>query len=373
MKKVGIITFHHAKHSYGAFLQAYATLRTVEMLGFDAEIINYENKYEQKEIKNKGKSVKQSFHLFINWFIRSFVYGAIKNPCRSRKNLDKIYKKVSKLYTNIQELDKTDYDIIIAGSDQIWNPAVCGKIDPAFFLNFGGDIKRISYASSIGSYHFSKEELMDIEKYLSRFSAISVREKYALDALTSIVSKDIKVVCDPTILISGEQWAKEFETEIGSFRKTEPYVLTYFVGENITHYWDRIKSYVGNGVKIYNVQSHSHRYAHVNRAIYNILPGELLAYIKNADYVLTDSFHGTVFSILFHKNFVAVINRNNPVRVLNLLEKMQLLDRTDDKIEGAPKEIDYSITDKQLMAFRDESKEWLSLNLKSENKCEELI
>lgn len=365
MKKVGIITFHHAKHSYGAFLQAYATLRVVESLGYDAEIINYDNNFEQKEVKLKKKNIKQAFYLIVSWLVRFFVYGGIKDPCRSAKQLDKLYRNVSKRYKNLHSLQSTNYDILVAGSDQIWNPMVCGGIDSAFFLNFGEAETRISYASSIGSYHFSIDELKIIEKYLSRFASISVREQYASDELSSICTQKINVVCDPTLLMTSEQWENEVCTELKSFKKIEPYILTYFVGGNIAQYWDRIKEYVNEiGLSVYNVQSHSRKNMHVNKAIHNILPGDLLAYIKNADYILTDSFHGTVFSILFQKNFVAVINKQNPIRVKNLLERLGLANRIDDKIKGIPKEIDYTKTCELLDEYRKESKDWLEKSLK---------
>lgn len=360
MKKVGIITFHHAKHSYGAFLQAYATIRSIEKLGYEAEIINYENKYEQSEIK-KSIGLKTKVWHFANWALRMFVFGGLKDPCRSKHNLDLFYKNVSKRYPTVSELDTAAYDILLAGSDQIWSPDVCDGLDPAFFLDFGKADRRVSYASSVGSCKFTEMELEQISKYLSRFSAISVRELYAAELLEKTCGRDIKVVCDPTLLLSGDQWRAEFKSEFDRFRKKERYILTYFVGGNINDYWERISGYVKLlKLPVYNVQSHSKKYPNVSRSVYNIMPGDLLAYIDNADLVLTDSFHGTAFSINLGKNFVAVINKKNPVRVLNLLDSLELNDRTDDEIQDVRSDIDYSSVDRRLSLIREDSYKWLS-------------
>lgn len=361
MKSVGIITFHHAKHSYGAALQAYATVRIVEKLGYKAELINYENKYEQTELKFKGKSFHQKLYILINWAARFFIYGGINDPCRVAGKLDIFYRKVSKKkYRSIEALEDTDYDILLSGSDQIWNPEVTGGIDRCYLLDFGKPKKRVAYASSIGSYKFSKEELKIYKTVLASFDDISVREEYAAKALQDVYEKKIKVVCDPTLLLTGDQWRKEFAEEIDRLEKKEEYILTYFVGGNIEEYWERIERIVCQiKLPVYNVQSHSKMYKNVNRIVHNIMPGELVAYIDKAAVVLTDSFHGTAFSINLHKNFVAVINRKNPVRVQNLLQELGMTERTDDNLLKCLENIDYLKIEDKLEKIRLASKKWL--------------
>ncbi|MDO4321554.1 MAG: polysaccharide pyruvyl transferase family protein [Lachnospiraceae bacterium] len=360
MRKVGIITFHHARHSYGAALQAYATVRVLENMGLEAELINYENKYEQTELKIKHQNIIEKIYLVINWIVRMFLFKGCKDPVRKKKNLDAFYKYVSKKkYNTIEELKNTDYEILLAGSDQIWNPEVTGGIDRGFLLDFGTPKKRVSYASSVGSHVFSSEELNTYKRMLERFNSISVREKYAANLLQSSCKTNIKVVCDPTLLLTGDQWRKEFEKEMSSFNASTPYILTYFVGGNIELYWDRIEKYITQlNLPIYNIQSHSKKYKHVNKAIYNIMPEKLVTYISNARVILTDSFHGTAFSINLNRNFVAVINKTNPVRVQSLLESVGLQEREDARLHEYS-DIEYSNVNKKLNEIRNDSMEWL--------------
>lgn len=366
MKKVGIITFHHAKHSYGASLQALATLRVIEKMGFDAELINYENKYEQSEIKAHGKSIKSKLLMTLNWLARMIIFGGFADPCRKAKNLDRMYGNVSsKKYYSLKNLNEADYDILISGSDQIWNPAITGGIDRCFLLQFGKPEKRISYASSVGSHKFTDEELEIYKNALLKFCRISVREKYAADTFKSICKQKIKVVCDPTLLLNGQQWKAEFGDALANFKADAPYILTYFVGGNIDTYWSRIEKYVNQvNLPIYNIQSHSKRYSHVDRAIYNILPDELIAYIDNASIVLTDSFHGTAFSINLNKKFAAVLNKKNPMRVKNLLETLDLEKREDENLENCLDDIDYEQVNEKLERIRFDSYQWLWESIK---------
>lgn len=361
MKKVGIITFHHAKHSYGAALQALATLRAIENMGFDAELINYENKYEQAEIKIKGKSNVEKIRRILNWCLRMFVFGGFSDPNRKAENLDRLYGKVSSLYRTSSDLKNIEYDILVSGSDQIWNPEVTGGIDRNFLLDFGNPQKRIAYASSIGSHKFTEEELTVYRELLSKFDYIGVREQYASDSIQSICQQKVKVVCDPTLLITGMQWRSELKREMESFSVKEPYILTYFVGGNIESYWNRIGKFVKQiDLPVYNIQSHSKRYGHVSQTVYNIMPGDLVAYIENAQMILTDSFHGTAFSINLNKEFVAVLNMKNPVRVMNMLDGLGLEGREDDKLFDCSHKIDYTAVNERLNIIRNDSKIWLS-------------
>ena len=361
MRKVGIITFHHAKHSYGAALQAYATVRVLENMGFEAELINYENKYEQKEIKLRSEKIIKKIYLLINWIARMLLFKGYKDPSRKKKNLNFFYGQVSKeRYRTINELDKVDYEILLAGSDQIWNPEITGGIDSAFLLAFGKPQKRVSYASSVGSHIFSRDELNIYAEKLNKFNSISVREKYAADLLQTCCKRKIKIVCDPTLLLTGQQWRDEFKKEMNAFDVSETYILTYFVGGNIELYWERIEKYINQlNLPVFNIQSHAKKYRHVDRAIYNIMPDKVVAYIANARVILTDSFHGTAFSINLNKDFVAVINKKNPVRVQNLLESVGLQERNDENLFEYS-DIDYSSVNTKLSILRNDSMAWLT-------------
>lgn len=366
MKKIGIITFHHAKHSYGAFLQAFATLYFLRMNGFEAEIINYENKWEQKEIHFTSNLKTNSFML-INWFARLFIYGTIFDPCRNKKKIDSFYKFVSKK-TKYKDLKKTKYEIVIAGSDQIWNPEITNGIDDAFFLAPFEKSKKISYASSVGSTVFSDLEKAKIGPLLNDFASIGVREDFASRELSPLCSKKIQVVCDPTFLLTREEWTNIIETnKCQKTNKNEKYILTYFVGNNFDYYWNRISDIVSTiNLPVFNIQSHRKKYKHVDKTIYNILPFELISLIQNADYILTDSFHGTAFSINLNKNFTAVLNNNNPVRVQNLLSIVGLENRIDNGLKTDISFIDYKNVNATIKKYTSLSKCWFIESIKGE-------
>lgn len=361
MKKIGVVTFHHAKHSYGAALQALATLRGIKKLGYDAELINYENAFEQKEVHYEGLSLVRKCALFANWFARMFFFGSITDPCRKGKNLDKMYKDVTtKVYRSPEELEQTDYDVLVSGSDQIWNPEITGGVDAAYLLQFGNPKKRIAYASSMGSYRLTAEEVPVYRKALSRFNAIGVRENYAKEQLQPLCEKEIKVVCDPTLLLTGDEWRAEFAQQISALKPETPYILTYFVGGNIDSYWPQIAEIVEQyGLPVWNVQSHGKKYAHTAKAVYAITPGDLVAHIEKAALVITDSFHGTAFSVNLGAPFAAVLNPKNPVRVKDLLEKVGLQERIHMTAANCEDPIDYIAAHEKLEKFRKDSAQWL--------------
>ena len=357
MKKVGIITFHHAKHSYGAFLQAFATLHFLLRKGFEAELINYDNKWEQKEI-HFTKFFITNIKLVANWMVRMFLFGSIFDPCRSKKRLNTMYGRVSKK-VNKNSIDKLDYDLVIAGSDQIWNPNITNGIDSNYFLAPFKCQRKIAYASSIGSYSFNQDEENIIQKYLNEFELIGVREKYACETLANLTNTKVENVCDPTFLFNKEEWI-EYSKKYTKNTMPKKYILTYFVGGNFDFYWDRIKDIVKKvGLPVYNIQSHRKKYKHVDGIITNILPFELISLIYNSELVLTDSFHGTAFSIYLEKDFVAVINKNNPIRVLDLLSKLNLEDRVDNGANSVLEPIDYKVVSQKVNSMRSESGKWL--------------
>lgn len=362
--KIGIVTIQHAKYSYGAILQALATNIICQRYSDEVDIINYENYYEQKGIKSIGSGIINRIKRSLNYYCRMYIYGGYKNPYIDSRNIDAIYPSITaRCYTSIQEMNNLDYDILITGSDQVWNPVITGGLDPVYFLNFANPRKKISYASSMGSYILKDAEKTTVRNYLSSYYGVSVRENFAKDQLSVLYDKEIKVVLDPTLLLDKNQWLDYFK--IKPQNKVEKYILTFFVTSGIDSYWSDIEQYADYyKLPIWNIQSHNHKSSHVDKVISTPKVDDFLALIENAEVIITNSFHGTAFAINFNKEFVPVLARKNPQRVVNLLEELGLSNRINISEVELNHPIDYDSVNKRLEELRSDSINWLENNIK---------
>ena len=157
--------------------------------------------------------------------------------------MDSYRKKTKIKYITIDDLKNVDYDLLIAGSDQIWNSEITGELDPVFLLDFGQRSKKISLATSMGSHILSDEEKEKFRAVLRQYSAISVREKFAKCQLDKLTSKKVKVLLDPTLLLNKTVWWREFARYSKYANKREKYILTYFVGGDKFKYRKQISEY----------------------------------------------------------------------------------------------------------------------------------
>lgn len=290
-KKVGIITFHRADN-LGAVLQAFALQTVIDSECFaTAEIIDYEcAKIESTKQTKKSNSLRT----VLKCVLMKIYYG-IKH--RGFERFRRKYLNLTTVY-NRETIGKCSdaYDCIITGSDQVWN-LECSKNDYVYFLNFvASHKKKISYAASIGTYHYTENDCDKIIPLLNRFESISVREKSAAEELKRIGICDVEVHSDPVVLLSSEQW-KKYMTRCLCRKK---YVLVYLVlpDRNVTKAAEAYASQQGLKV-ISNKKS-------IEFILHNS-PAEFLSWIYYADCVFTNSFHGTAFSTIFNKPLVADI------------------------------------------------------------------
>lgn len=365
--KIGIITFHHAKYSYGAVLQSLATCLVCKQLGAEAELINYENSDEQKGIKDQHSSVTDKFRRKINYFIRMYLYSGCKNPFLHKDNIDKVYESLSPPYRHIEQMKDLEYDVLITGSDQVWNPQITGGLDPAFFLCFGIAQKRISYASSMGTYHISMNEQATFASLLDRYDAISVREQFAKEQLQALCKQEIRVVLDPTLLLTKEQWFQHFGIGTNeNSKERQPFILTFFVGSGLENNWEEVQKYVEYyHLPVWNIQSHKHKSKHTDKVLFVPSVKEFLQYISDATVIITNSFHGTAFSINFGKEFIPILAKANPARVQNLLNEVNLNERINIPVSKLKTEIDYQSVWKCLDKKREYSISWLRNQIKN--------
>lgn len=291
--KTGIITFHFV-NNYGGALQAYALRRVIsENLCEDTELIDYRHWFIRLTDAVRMLPITPNVRYYGPWF-RSF--GKIRK--RRRKFADFMGREMH-LSPRVNfrwqfRRIKDRYDIMICGSDQIWNPILtCGYARP-YFLDFPMEnARRISYAASLGGPSRGRERLL---RGLKGLDAISVREK--AEWLEEALDRPVQYHIDPTLLLTPEQWmgvARPPETG-------EKYILVYFMQRNETAYSiiDEIKRQTG--LKVYDISRYGYRPDCVDRSLVDIGPEEFAGLFAGAEHVCTNSFHGLVFSLIFNKS-----------------------------------------------------------------------
>lgn len=356
-KKVGIVTIH-TDFNYGAVLQAVATQKFFELNGYDAEIIDYENEVISQQSKLFYKQDGKIKGYFIT-FIRNTLFGRYFYYKKAIKYLDNYRKKSQRRYYTIEELENAPYEVLISGSDQIWNPVISRGLDAAFLLEFGKGKKKISVATSIGSYVLNQKECDRFRVALKSFDSISVRENHAKEQLQPLVDKNIKVLLDPTLLINRTIWWNKLAQDSKYVKKGEHYILTYFVGRDKSKYRPTLKSYAEKlKIPVWAIQYSNYNWKEIDKKILGASISDFIALIGNADLVITDSFHGVAFSVNLGVNFVALTNTENPIRVKEFLEKLKLEDRID-MLPDNYKMIIYEEINNKLELMRKDSSAWL--------------
>lgn len=357
MKKIGIVTIH-TDFNYGAVLQAVATQKIFELNGYDAEIIDYENPVisEQSRLMYKQDGKMKGYLIT---FIRNTIFGRYFFYKKAIKDLDLYRKKSAKKYHTLEELNTVSYDILVAGSDQIWNPIISRGIDAAFLLQFGKPKKRISISSSMGSYQLNEDEKKMFQNALSAFSMISVREEFAQRQLQPFVSQEIKVLLDPTLLLDKKTWWENFAKNSKYANCKTKYIVTYFVGGDKGKYRKTIAEYSKKlGLPVWTIQYSNYTWKESDKKILGASIIDFIALIANAELVITDSFHGVAFSVNMGSNFVALTNSDNPIRVKELLINLGLEDRIDMAV-AKYYPVEYIKVHNKLETMRTDSKAWI--------------
>lgn len=387
MKKVGIITISKT-NNYGAELQAYSTQKKLRLLGFDAELIDYlyykhknhkETKASQPAIKFSNKEKINHFLLYriVSPVVEDF--GALfieKIKIRKKRflNFHKKNTKYSDQYKSHTELyaAKHDYDVFIAGSDQIWNPSTGTSMAP-YFLEFAPkDKHRMSYASSFGVSKIKKEYYPLYKEYLSNLDAIGVREDDGVELIEEIAGLKATKVLDPTLLLNKKEWLDVIDTPL---KRKKNYIIIYVLHEsepliNLAYYLqDKLDLEI---IKLTKRAYSNKSYPKVIN-IEDAGPSEYIDLFMNASFVLTNSFHGTAFSVNFNVPFFSVLNkeRKNNSRMINFLKTIGLEkqivweDISDFKEIDNFLEIDFSQPNEIIEIERDKSVNFLLKNINS--------
>ncbi|WP_405336162.1 polysaccharide pyruvyl transferase family protein [Fibrobacter sp.] len=321
--KIGILTFHCA-HNYGAMLQAYALQTALANRGYDAEVVDFRL---SKQYDYLEKFSLIGFYKHYRRKKQNPVISLLKVLKNYRKNqkksiqwerfeffLDRYIRKSSRIYEEYEIL-KSDYDVVICGSDQIWNPELTGGFCDVYFgKGFKTAVKRIAYAGSNGSDCFAESDWRIVKKLLQNFDFLSVREQGLCEFL-KLNGVPNEVVLDPVFLLEKKDWES-----VCISSPFEDYVFTYSFWEP-DYFFDVALSLSKKMKKKLVVFSYSKKDG-LPKDVVQIIDGgplELLGYIKNASFVVSNSFHGVALSIIMEKQFVCVPPQKHRERIDSIM------------------------------------------------------
>lgn len=351
--KVSIIT-RHAIANYGSLLQSIATEKLFESLGCQTEIINYIP--SEEKVENLVNSYIKNSKFWNKNSITRCLYKILQSKNIYEMNVQ--FKKYQEKYLNLSSIEynsvfelkknKPLADIYCTGSDQDWGAIGCQKYDETYFLDFiDENDKAISYAASFGKDIICDELKQNLYELTKKYLKILVREDSAVKLLSECGVRNAKQVLDPTLLTSKEDWDNICNKER---LINEDYILIYQLhhNKNLDKYAKKISKLTGK--KLIRINTSKYFKYKAGKFIYLPSPDEFLSYIKYADIVLTDSFHGTCFSIIYNKNFIDILPSITGTRISSILKLFGLENRitTGDNYNLAMENIDYNKVNKKL-------------------------
>lgn len=359
--KIGILTFQRAIN-YGAVLQAWALQKALEMLGQDVEVINYKNNKMEAysgvfNMFGKRKSIKNILSALKNTPIRFLRVSRYHRFIRKYLALSELVDK-----KNIQKLNNK-YDAFITGSDQVWNDYLT-DFDDAYFLSFVEDSqKKNSYAASFGFSEFPDGTVREYGKRLKSFNKISVREQQGIQLVKEASGRDAVCCVDPTLLLDQKSWEKILVPS----KSNKKYILIYSLNpiKNLMKYVEELSSRYNLDI-LYICMEWNNLFAYKNiphlKHLVTPSPERFVSLIHDAEYVLTNSFHGTVFSLIFHKKFYSETDYGTKKndRIENLLESLGLQQRIiKAEYPNWEEEVDWDTVDEKIKKMRRFSQSYL--------------
>jgi len=373
-QRVAIFTFHFSDN-VGALLQTYGLANFLRSRGVDAHVVDYHPAHvedggaflppvSKQNIRADIIIAYQKMTKFIN-----ATFGNKEQVLKSASFRENHLFVSETPYSTLQQLLQSppEEPVYICGSDQIWNPSPQFGVDPAYFLSFGDEAKtRISYAASFGKDSLEPRFSHEVGSYIDKFNAVSIREETGVNIVKQVSSKPVHWLPDPTLLI------ENYDNVIHRPSESRPYIFSYVLrsGKDIVE----LQRYLAEKYNLGVVTPHNpmRRWKTYGKTIFPG-PQEWLGYLHDARYVITNSFHGTVFSVLFNKPFVSVGLSGKKsglnARARSFLGKVGLQDRllVDPDRESLDallnKEIDWSEVNSKVAAWRKEGQDFLLENI----------
>lgn len=388
MKKTAIVSCYFI-HNYGSMLQAYATQKILDKLNINNETINVDGfikqfrKAQYSYIIRSGVTsdifkdrLGKAKNVLIKKFVRNeYTRNIHQRDIRFDEFVNKWIRK-SGIYSSLSELSQkcsVNYDTVLIGSDQLWLPANIAA--DYYTLNFvPEELNSVAYATSFGVSELPNDAAETAKNFLPHIKHISVREEAGQKLVKKLTGRNVPVVCDPTLLFTGEEW---MEIQQQERIVEEPYIFCYFIGGTQIHrnFVKRLKKETGLKVVALTHVDHYMKSdeGYADYTPYNIGPSEFLNLIRNADYVCTDSFHSTVFSILYKKEFFEFkrytenTKQSTNSRLDTLFNLVDIHDRMlngDEDIQSClSKTINYEKAHENLAIAREKSYQYLKTAL----------
>ena len=319
--KIGIMTMHRVQN-VGSVLQAYALQHKIQQFGYDAELIDYVFPQEKK------KSFSPKGILSWGWEVLNGFPSK-----RKKEKLDLFRKQFLKCsvqtYCTREDLRTfpPEYDIYCTGSDQVWNPRHIG-FDTSFMFDFApSDARCIAYASSFASKDIEEPFFSLYAKQLSKYKHITVREQSGVEIIRRMTGKEASVTCDPTILLSADDW--QYIADASDLQMPKRYILVYLLRymfdprPGFYNIVEKVRTSLGLPVFYFNPYTNDGLQPHIKH-LRGMGPTDFVCLVKNASFVITDSFHGTAFATIFNKPMIGVVKNANAGdgRILTLRKRV---------------------------------------------------
>lgn len=381
-KKIGLLSVYN--HNYGSILQAYALQEVLRRLGYNTEIIKYKKTNMIKQAKRLlfipllKATVKMKWKTLYCKFFKPEIYKEIlatRELAFSKFIRENLH--FSEVYRGRGELEKScsNYDCFVLGSDQVWNPMNLGG--DFYTMTFIPDAKlKITYAPSFGVSNIPKKQREKTRAYLDRIEYISVREKDGVNIVKELTGREVTMVVDPTILIDRKVW----DEKKGERLVKEDYIFCYYISDNAEYRKFAQRLSEKTGLRLVSIP-HVDEYVKADDGfgdveLKNVGPIEFVNLVSNAEYVCTDSFHGTVFSTLYQRTFFTFsryINDNGDSTNSRLYSFLELIDmrermyRPDHVLTSEDLEtLDFTLAYKNIFELRNSSMEYLMNSLNEE-------
>jgi hypothetical protein len=324
---VGLQTTHQG-YNFGAVLQAFALQRTIQSMGHPCTIINYDvpmyGTHRLFRFACNRSSVRHNVQM-----LRTF-----RSQVMMRKRFTRFRSRhlnlTSKSYLSIEDLrrDHLMYDVFVVGSDIVWHPQFLDKdCGPLYYLDFIPSGRRVAYAPSFGLPEIPASSRERVATYLRRFDFLSAREEAGCRIIRELTGRDAVNVLDPTLL----QPASAYDKIAVAPAQNKPYILLYGIqwSDELCRLAINVRNTLGLPLValVSTVHSLPWKFRFADKVVSGLGPAEFLGWLKHADFVCTNSFHGTTFSIIYHKRFLTTPSAVMNTRISSLLERVGLLSR----------------------------------------------